>query len=88
MDLHLQVTAQSRETDEPQGEPVAAVERDVEEPGQIVQEAIREVLGFITNDDGSRAMLLAQVFECRFDIGPQLQRRCEGRMPSSVARVR
>jgi len=70
--LHVKAAREVRKADEPEGEDVAAVEREVEETREVEEEGVGQVLGLVDDDDGRAAALVDHVDERLLDVGPEL----------------
>src|SRR5439155_10981485 len=70
--LHVETAGERREADEPEGQQVAAVEREVEKAAQVEEEVVGEVLGLVEDHQRVGAALVNHVDERLLDIGPEL----------------
>ena len=88
VELHAEAASEAGKADEPEGGEAAPVEGEVEEASEVGEEAIREVLGFIDDDNGSGVLLVDEVGESSLMSFHSWDLRWEVGRPSSTASVR
>lgn len=76
--LHAEAAEQRRETDEPEREVVAAVEVEVDEAGEVVEELVGELLGLVDNEDGDLAEVVDEVDDGALEVSDELTAAMRG----------